>query len=35
MPRFDAFLGAFNTSISPNITSEMTMDWLPERKPSR
>lgn len=31
MARFDAFLGPFNTSISPNITSEMTMNWIPEK----
>ncbi|HEY1896707.1 MAG TPA: hypothetical protein VGG62_10565 [Terracidiphilus sp.] len=31
MGRFDAFCGGFNTSISPNITSELTMNWIPER----
>jgi hypothetical protein len=31
MGRFDAFLGPFNASISPNITSELTMNWLPEK----
>lgn len=31
MPRFDAFLGPWNSSISPNITSELTMNWIPER----
>jgi hypothetical protein len=31
MARFDAFLGPFNTSISPNIQSELTMNWIPER----
>jgi hypothetical protein len=31
MARFDAFTGPFNTSISPNITSEQTMNWIPER----
>ena len=31
MSRFDAFLGPFNTSVSPNITSELTMNWIPER----
>ena len=29
--RFDAFCGPFNASISPNITSELTMNWIPER----
>jgi hypothetical protein len=33
MSRFDAFCGPFNTSISPNITSELTMNWIPERNP--
>jgi len=33
MPRFDAFCGMSNTSVSPNITSEMTMNWIPERNP--
>jgi hypothetical protein len=33
MPRFDAFTGPSNTSVSPNITSELTMNWLPERNP--
>jgi hypothetical protein len=31
MGRFDAFCGPSNTSISPNITSELTMNWIPER----
>jgi hypothetical protein len=31
MARFDAFLGPFNTSVSPNITSELTMNWIPEK----
>lgn len=31
MPRFDAFCGPANTSVSPNITSEYTMNWIPER----
>lgn len=30
MPRFDAFCGVSNTSISPNITSEFTINWVPE-----
>lgn len=33
MSRFDAFCGPFNTSVSPNITSELTMNWIPERNP--
>jgi hypothetical protein len=33
MPRFDAFLGPTNASISPNLTSELTMNWIPERNP--
>jgi hypothetical protein len=33
MPRFDAFLGPSNTAVSPNITSELTMNWIPERNP--
>ena len=33
MARFDAFLGPFNTSTSPNITSELTMNWIPEKNP--
>lgn len=31
MPRFDAFCGGFDTPFSPNIQSEWTMNWLPER----
>jgi hypothetical protein len=31
MGRFDAFCGPFNSSISPNITSELTMNWIPEK----
>jgi len=31
MPRFDAFTGPFNTPFSPNIQSELTMNWIPER----
>ena len=31
MPRFDAFLGGFDTPFSPNIQSEATINWLPER----
>jgi len=30
MPRFDAFSGPFNTTFSPNVQSEYTMNWLPE-----
>src|SRR5215471_4717925 len=29
--RFDSFCGPSNTSVSPNITSELTMNWIPER----
>lgn len=31
MPRFDAFCGGFNQSFSPNITSDLTMNWIPEK----
>jgi hypothetical protein len=31
MPRFDAFLGPYNTPFSPNIQAEFTMNWLAER----
>jgi hypothetical protein len=30
MPRFDAFTGPYNTPYSPNIQSELTINWLPE-----
>lgn len=30
MPRFDAFAGGFNTTFSPNVQSEYTMNWIPE-----
>lgn len=33
MPRFDAFCGPDNLSYSPNVTSELTMNWIPERNP--
>jgi hypothetical protein len=33
MSRLDAFCGPFNASISPNITSELTMNWIPEKNP--
>src|SRR5215471_1136296 len=33
MGRFDAFCGPFNAASSPNISSEMTMNWIPERSP--
>jgi hypothetical protein len=32
MPRFDAFLGPTNQAGSPNISSEMSMNWMPERE---
>src|SRR5215471_15239442 len=31
--RFDSFCGPSNLSITPNITSEMSMNWIPERNP--
>jgi hypothetical protein len=31
MARFDSFTGPFNTPFSPNIQSEFTMNWLPEK----
>ena len=31
MPRFDAFLGGFNTPFSPNIQPELTINWIPEK----
>ena len=31
MPRFDAFLGGYNTPFSPNIQSELTINWIPEK----
>ena len=31
MPRFDAFCGPFSTSFSPNIQSELTINWIPEK----
>jgi len=31
MPRFDGFCGPFNTPYSPNIQSEQTINWMPER----
>ena len=31
MPRFDAFCGPFNQSFSPNIQSELTINWIPEK----
>lgn len=31
MPRFDAFCGGFNTPFSPNIQSERTVNWIPEK----
>ena len=31
MPRFDSFCGPFATSFSPNIQSELTINWIPEK----
>ena len=31
MPRFDAFTGPFSTPFSPNIQSELTINWIPEK----
>lgn len=31
MPRFDSFCGPANTSVSSNIQSEQTINWIPER----
>jgi hypothetical protein len=31
MPRFDAFCGPFNSGVSANIQSELTINWMPER----
>jgi hypothetical protein len=31
MARFDAFCGGFNSGVSANIQSELTINWMPER----
>jgi hypothetical protein len=31
MPRFDAFTGPWNQAFSPNIQSELTINWIPEK----